>query len=174
VTIYKLGDVAPTIHESAFIADTAVVIGHVVLAENTSVWFNATLRGDNESIMIGTASNIQDNAVLHTDPGCPLVVASHTTIGHQAMLHGCTVGSGSLIGIQAIILNNAVIGRNSLVGAGALVTEGQTFPDHTLILGSPARAVRELTDEEIVRMHANTQRYALRRAIFKRQLVRIG
>lgn len=174
MTIYKLGDIAPTIHESAFIADTAVVIGDVVLAENTSVWFNATLRGDNEPITIGASSNIQDNAVLHTDPGCPIMVASNTTIGHQAMLHGCTVGAGSLIGIQAVILNNAVIGRNSLVGAGALVTEGKTFPDNTLILGSPARAVRELSDEEIARMHANTLHYTLRRAIYKRQLVRIG
>jgi carbonic anhydrase/acetyltransferase-like protein (isoleucine patch superfamily) len=174
VTIYKLGDDAPTIHESVFVADTAAIIGKVVLEENASVWFGATIRGDNEPIVIGEGSNVQEGAVLHTDPGCPLTVARDVTIGHQAMLHGCTIGEGSLIGIQAVVLNRAVIGRNCLVGAGAVVTEGKTFPDNSLILGAPAKVVRTLTDEDIARMRTNTQNYAQRRVYFKEQLVRIG
>ncbi|ACR29525.1 gamma carbonic anhydrase family protein [Burkholderia glumae] len=174
MTIYKLGDDAPTIHESVFVADNAAIIGKVVLEENASVWFGATIRGDNEPIVIGAGSNVQEGAVLHTDPGCPLTVARDVTIGHQAMLHGCTIGEGSLIGIQAVVLNRAVIGRNCLVGAGAVVTEGKTFPDNSLILGAPAKVVRALTEEDIARMRANTQNYAQRRAYFKEQLARIG
>jgi carbonic anhydrase/acetyltransferase-like protein (isoleucine patch superfamily) len=174
VTIYKLGDTAPTIHESVFVADTAAIIGKVVLEENASVWFGATIRGDNEPITVGAGSNVQEGAVLHTDPGCPLTIAPNVTIGHQAMLHGCTIGEGSLIGIQAVILNRAVIGRNCLVGAGAVITEGKTFPDNALILGAPARVVRTLSDEEVARLHVNTRNYADRRAYFKEQLVRIG
>ncbi len=174
MTIYKLGDTAPTIHESVFVADTAAIIGKVVLEENASVWFGATIRGDNEPITVGAGSNVQEGAVLHTDPGCPLTIAPNVTIGHQAMLHGCTIGEGSLIGIQAVVLNRAVIGRNCLVGAGAVITEGKTFPDNSLILGAPARVARTLSDEEIARLHANTRNYAERRAYFKEQLVRIG
>jgi carbonic anhydrase/acetyltransferase-like protein (isoleucine patch superfamily) len=174
VTIYKLGDTAPTIHESVFVADTAAIIGQVVLEENASVWFGATIRGDNEPIRVGAGSNVQEGAVLHTDPGCPLTIAPNVTIGHQAMLHGCTIGEGSLIGIQAVVLNRAVIGRNCLVGAGAVITEGKTFPDNSLILGAPARVARTLSDEEIASLHVNTRNYAERRAYFKEQLVRIG
>lgn len=174
MTIYKLGDTAPTIHESVFVADTAAIIGKVVLEENASVWFGATIRGDNEPITIGAGSNVQESAVLHTDPGCPLTIAANVTIGHQAMLHGCTIGEGSLIGIQAVVLNNAVIGRNCLVGAGAVVTEGKTFPDNSLILGAPAKVVRTLSDADIAGLHATTKNYAERRAYFKAQLVRIG
>ncbi|WP_420956507.1 gamma carbonic anhydrase family protein [Burkholderia gladioli] len=174
MTIYKLGEDAPTIHESVFVADTAAIIGKVVLEENASVRFGATIRGDNEPIVVGAGSNVQEGAVLHTDPGCPLTVAPNVTIGHQAMLHGCTIGEGSLIGIQAVVLNRAVIGRNCLVGAGAVVTEGKVFPDNSLILGAPAKVVRTLSEEDIARMHANTHNYAQRRAYFKEQLVRIG
>ncbi|MCH7274122.1 gamma carbonic anhydrase family protein [Burkholderia gladioli] len=174
MTIYKLGEDAPTIHESVFVADTAAIIGKVVLEENASVWFGATIRGDNEPIVVGAGSNVQEGAVLHTDPGCPLTVAPNVTIGHQAMLHGCTIGEGSLIGIQAVVLNRAVIGRNCLVGAGAVVTEGKVFPDNSLILGAPAKVARTLSEEDIARMHANTHNYARRRAYFKEQLVRIG
>ncbi|GAB7534698.1 gamma carbonic anhydrase family protein [Burkholderia sp. 3C] len=174
MTIYKLGEDAPTIHESVFVADSAAIIGKVVLEENASVWFGATIRGDNEPIVVGAGSNVQESAVLHTDPGCPLTIAPNVTIGHQAMLHGCTIGEGSLIGIQAVVLNRAVIGRNCLVGAGAVVTEGKTFPDNSLILGAPAKVVRTLSDKDIAGMHANTQNYAQRRAYFKEQLVRIG
>ncbi|MBS6360759.1 gamma carbonic anhydrase family protein [Burkholderia sp.] len=174
MTIYKLGETAPTIHESVFVADTAAIIGKVVLDENASVWFGATIRGDNEPITVGAGSNVQEGAVLHTDPGYPLTIAENVTIGHQAMLHGCTIGEGSLIGIQAVVLNGAVIGRNCLVGAGAVVTEGKTFPDNSLILGAPAKVVRELSAEDIARLRANAKTYVDRRAHFKEQLVRIG
>ena len=174
MAIYKLGDAAPTIHESVFVADTATIIGRVTLEENSSVWFGAALRGDNEPIVLGYGSNIQEGAVLHTDQGFPLTIEANVTVGHQAMLHGCTIKEGALIGIQAVILNGAVIGRNCLVGAGAVVTEGKIFPDNTLILGAPAKAVRELTEADIARMHAGTQTYAERREYYKEQLVRIG
>jgi carbonic anhydrase/acetyltransferase-like protein (isoleucine patch superfamily) len=174
VAIYKLGDAAPTIHESVFVADTATIIGRVTLEENSSVWFGAALRGDNEPIVLGRGSNIQEGAVLHTDPGYPLIIEANVTIGHQAMLHGCTIKEGALIGIQAVVLNGAVIGRNCLVGAGAVVTEGKTFPDNTLILGAPAKAVRELTEADIAQMQAGTRGYAERREFYKAQLVRIG
>src|ERR1700730_10656866 len=142
---YKLGNATPRIAPNAYLAANATVLGNVVLAEHVSVWFAATLRGDNDAILIGTGSNVQDGAVLHTDPGFPLSVAAHVSVGHQAMLHGCSVGEGSLIGIQAIILNGATIGKDSLVAAGAVVTEGKSFPDNSLILGAPAKVIRELT-----------------------------
>jgi carbonic anhydrase/acetyltransferase-like protein (isoleucine patch superfamily) len=168
--VYRLSEVSSTVAEGVFIAPNASVIGNVVLAENSSVWFGATLRGDNESISIGVNSNVQDGAVLHTDPGFPLVVSANVSIGHQAMLHGCTVGEGSLIGIQSIVLNAAVIGRGCLVGAGAVITERKVFADGTLILGAPAKAVRELTDEErqnILKVAAN---YVTRGALYRSQL----
>jgi carbonic anhydrase/acetyltransferase-like protein (isoleucine patch superfamily) len=174
VAIYKLGDAAPTIHESVFVADTATIIGRVTLEENSSVFFGASLRGDNEPIVLGAGSNIQENAVLHADPGFPLTIAANVTVGHMAMLHGCTIGEGSLIGIQAVVLNGAVIGRNCLVGAGAVVTEGKVFPDNSLILGAPAKVMRELTDEDIARIRASAASYVNRREYFKAQLVRIG
>ncbi|MDQ0623656.1 carbonic anhydrase/acetyltransferase-like protein (isoleucine patch superfamily) [Paraburkholderia sp. GV068] len=174
MTIYKLGDAAPNIHESVFVADSATIIGNVTLGENSSVWFGATLRGDNEPITLGAGSNIQENAVLHTDPGFPLTIEANVTIGHQVMLHGCTIKEGALIGIQAVVLNGAVIGRNCLVGAGAIVTEGKVFPDNSLILGAPAKVVRELTDADIANMQRGTASYAERREYFKAQLVRIG
>lgn len=174
VTIYKLGDAAPTIHESVFVADSANIIGNVTLEANASVWFGATLRGDNEPITIGNGSNVQENAVLHTDPGFPLTIEPNVTIGHQVMLHGCTIKEGSLIGIQAVVLNGAVIGRNCLVGAGAIVTEGKVFPDNSLILGAPAKVVRELNETDIANMQRGTASYAERREYFKAQLVRIG
>jgi carbonic anhydrase/acetyltransferase-like protein (isoleucine patch superfamily) len=174
VAIYKLGDAAPTIHESVFVADTATIIGKVALEENSSVWFGAAIRGDNELISVGPGSNIQENAVLHTDPGYPLTIEANVTIGHQAMLHGCTIKEGALVGIQAVVLNGAVIGRNCLVGAGAVVTEGKVFPDNSLILGAPAKVVRELTEADIAGLRRNAANYAERRAYFKAQLVRIG
>ena len=148
MALYKLGDVSPTVAASAYVAPTAAVVGKAALGERSSVWFAATLRGDNELISIGFGSNVQDGAVLHTDPGFPLMVGAHASIGHQAMLHGCTVGEGSLIGIQAVVLNAAVIGKGCLVGAGAIVTERKVFADGTLILGAPAKVVRELNPEE--------------------------
>jgi carbonic anhydrase/acetyltransferase-like protein (isoleucine patch superfamily) len=170
---YKLGERSPTIHESVFLAETATVIGSVNLQENASVWPGAVLRGDNEPITVGAGSNIQEGAVLHADPGFPLVVENNVSIGHQAMLHGCTVGEGSLIGIQAVILNGAVIGRNCLVAAGAVVTEGKTFPDNSLILGTPAKVVREMTAADIERIRSNATEYAERSAYYRKHLVRI-
>ncbi|RJF92036.1 gamma carbonic anhydrase family protein [Noviherbaspirillum saxi] len=174
MAIYKIGNQTPEIHVSAFVAETATVIGDVGLQENTSVWPSAVLRGDNEPISIGRGSNVQEGAVLHADPGFPLTVESNVTIGHQAMLHGCTVKEGSLIGIQAVILNGAVIGKNCLVAAGAVITEGKEFPDNSLILGSPAKVLRELSADAIASMHKNTAGYVERGADFKERLVRIG
>lgn len=174
MAIYKLGDEAPTIHESVFLADTATIIGRVTLEENASVWPGAVVRGDNEPIVVGRGSNVQEGAVLHADPGFPLTIENDVTVGHQAMLHGCTIKEGTLIGIQAVVLNGAVIGRNCLVGAGAVVTEGKVFPDNMLILGAPAKAVREIGEADIARMRAATASYADRREYYKAQLVRIG
>ncbi|MEM5385365.1 gamma carbonic anhydrase family protein [Paraburkholderia phymatum] len=174
MAIYKLGDAAPTIHESVFVADTATIIGKVTVEENASVWFGASIRGDNEPITVGTGTNIQEGAVLHADPGFPLTLEANVTVGHQAMLHGCTVKEGALIGIQAVVLNGAVIGRNCLVGAGAVVTEGKVFPDNSLILGAPAKVVRELTEADIKGLQRVADNYVERRDYFKAQLVRIG
>ena len=170
MTAYRLGEVSPRVAASAYIAPNATVIGDVVLAENASVWFGATLRGDNETISIGANSNVQDSAVLHTDPGFPLSVGRDVSIGHQAMLHGCTVGDGSLIGIQSIVLNAAVIGKGCLVGAGAVITERKVFADGSLIFGAPAKVVRELTAEErenILKISAN---YVSRGAYYRTHL----
>jgi len=145
MAIYQIGDDAPRIAATAWVADSAQVIGRVSLAEGASVWYGAVLRGDNDSITVGARSNVQDGSVLHTDNGFPLTLGDDVTVGHQVMLHGCTVGNGSLIGIQAVVLNGAKIGRNCIVGAGSVVTEGKEFPDGSLIIGSPAKLVRPLT-----------------------------
>lgn len=148
---YRLNDIEPEVPVSGdyFVADNATVIGRVQLAERSSIWFNAVLRGDQELIAIGQGSNIQEACVLHTDPGYPLTVGAGVTVGHQAMLHGCTIGDNSLIGIQAVVLNGARIGQNCLIGAGALIPEGKTIPDNSLVIGAPGRVKRELTAEEI-------------------------
>jgi carbonic anhydrase/acetyltransferase-like protein (isoleucine patch superfamily) len=172
--LYQLGDRKPSIAPTAFVFENATLIGSVILEAGVSVWPYVTIRGDNEPIVVRAGSNLQENCVLHTDPGCPLVVERNVTVGHQAMLHGCTIGEGSLIGIQAVILNRAVIGRNCLIGAGALVTEGKVIPDGSLVVGSPAKVLRELTAEEIARMHANTAHYVQRGADYATQLSRIG
>jgi carbonic anhydrase/acetyltransferase-like protein (isoleucine patch superfamily) len=170
MALYKLGEVSPTLAMSAYVAPSASVIGKVVLADRSSVWFGATLRGDNETISIGAGSNVQDGAVLHTDPGFPLTVGEHVSVGHQAMLHGCTVGEGSLIGIQAVVLNAAVIGRGCLVGAGAVITERKAFADGTLILGAPAKVVRELSAEERENLLKIAGNYAARGAYYRDHL----
>jgi carbonic anhydrase/acetyltransferase-like protein (isoleucine patch superfamily) len=173
MAIYQLGDAVPSIDPSCFVAESAQVIGKVKLEAHASVWFNVTIRGDNELITVGENSNVQESAVLHTDPGMPLVIGNNVTVGHQAMLHGCTIGDGALIGIQAVVLNGARIGKNCLVGAGALVTEGKEFPDNSLIVGSPAKAVRQLDDAAIARMRAGTDGYVERAQLFKTQLKRV-
>ena len=174
MAIYELDDRKPVIPESCYIAENAVIIGSVILGERVSIMFGAVLRADNEPIVIGDDSNIQDNSVLHTDPGVPLTLGKGVTVGHQVMMHGCTVGDGSLIGIQAVILNNAVIGKDCLVGAGAVVTEGKTFPDRSVIFGAPAKVVREIDDNNVQRLRGSAQSYVRRGAQYKSKLKRIG
>ncbi len=174
MAIYQLGDDAPDIAASAYIADSAAVIGKVTIGADASVWFNVTIRGDNERITVGAGSNVQEGAAMHTDMGYPLTIGAGVTVGHQAMLHGCTVGDGSLIGIQAIILNGAVIGKGCLVGAGALVTEGKVFPDNSLIVGAPARAIRLLDEQAQANLRLNASTYVERGQLFKTQLKKIG
>ncbi|MFZ6748280.1 gamma carbonic anhydrase family protein [Undibacterium sp. Ren11W] len=174
MAIYQLADISPEIDPSAYITDSAKIIGKVKIDAMASIWFDVTIRGDNELIHVGENSNVQEGCILHTDPGCPLTIGKNVTIGHQAMLHGCSIGDGSLIGIQAVILNGAKIGKNCLVGAGALVTEGKEFPDNSLIIGSPAKAVRLLTEEAILAMQGNTQNYVERAQAYKTQLKLIG
>ncbi|HCV41824.1 gamma carbonic anhydrase family protein [Pseudomonas vlassakiae] len=174
MAIYRYDTLTPHIHPETFVAENATVIGDVTLEQGTSVWPQAVLRGDNEPIRIGQHSNVQEGAVLHADPGFALTVGRNVTIGHQAMLHGCSIGDGTLVGIQSVVLNGAVIGRNCLVGAGAIVTEGKVFPDNSLILGAPAKVVRELSPEAIAGMHANAAEYVRKGQAFKDKLVRIG
>jgi carbonic anhydrase/acetyltransferase-like protein (isoleucine patch superfamily) len=161
MTAYRLDDREPTLpaDDEYWIAPNAVVAGHVIFNKNASVWFGAVLRGDNEPITIGENSNVQDNSVLHTDMGSPLTIGDNVTVGHLAMLHGCTIGDGSLVGIGAIVLNGAKIGRNCLIGAAALVTEGKEFPDGSMILGAPAQVVRALAPEQAARMGLGAQHY---------------
>lgn len=173
MALYRIEDKVPQVHPTAFVAESADVIGNVTLSEGCSVWSHVTLRGDNESIVIGERSNVQESSVLHTDIGYGLTIGKDVTVGHQAMLHGCTIGDGSLIGIQAVVLNGAVIGKNCLVAAGALVTEGKVFEDGMLIMGSPAKAVRPLTEGDLARMHIGTALYVAKSAQYKTDLVRI-
>jgi carbonic anhydrase/acetyltransferase-like protein (isoleucine patch superfamily) len=173
LAIYRIDDDSPEIAPTAWVAESAQVMGRVRLAAHSSVWYGAVLRGDNDWIMLGERSNVQDGSVLHTDVGCPLTLGQDVTVGHQVMLHGCTVGDGSLIGIQAVVLNGAKIGRNCLVGAGAVVTEGKEFPDGWLILGSPAKAVREITPEQMARIRGGAAHYVENAARHRSGLVRI-
>ena len=174
MAIYQWGEHAPDIDPSAYITESANIIGKARIEANVSIWFDVTIRGDNELITVSENSNVQEGCVLHTDPGFPLTISKNVTIGHQAMLHGCTIGEGSLIGIQAVILNGAKIGKNCLVGAGALVTEGKEFPDNSLIVGAPAKAIRTLGEEDIARMKSNTSNYVKRGQLYKTNLKRIG
>jgi carbonic anhydrase/acetyltransferase-like protein (isoleucine patch superfamily) len=159
MALYELDGVAPQLGDGAWVADSAEVMGRVTLAENANVWFGAVLRGDTEAMTIGRNSNIQDLSVLHCDIGCPLTVGENVTVGHQVMLHGCTIGDNTLIGMQAVVLNNAKIGRNSIVGAGALVTEGSEFPDNSMILGSPAKVVRTLDEAAATKLRQGAEHY---------------
>ena len=157
--IYKIDEKTPQVAASAWIAPNATVIGDARLAENVSIWWNAVLRGDNDPIHIGANSNIQDGSVLHTDDGVPLHIGANVTVGHMVMLHGCTVGDNSLIGIGSVILNRAVIGKHSIVGANTLIPEGKVFPDGVLIVGSPGKVVRELSEEEKARLQKSADHY---------------
>lgn len=168
--IYALGNRVPQLADDVYIAPGAELIGDVHIGTGSSVWFGAVLRGDVERLTIGCNSNIQDNSVLHSDPGAPLLIADRVTVGHMVTLHGCHVGAGSLVGIGAIVMNHARIGARCIVAAGALVTEGKIFADGTLILGSPARAVRRLSDAELARLDGTTQRYVERAQVYRRDL----
>ncbi|MFL2873290.1 MAG: gamma carbonic anhydrase family protein [Pseudohongiellaceae bacterium] len=169
--IYKLGEHEVEITgEDFYVAESASVIGKVRLANDTSIWFGAVLRGDNESITVGENTNIQECAVIHTDPGFPCILGSNVTIGHQAMLHGCQVGDNSLIGINAVVLNGAKIGRNCLIGANALVTENQEIPDGSLVIGSPAKPIKQLTTAQIQKLKESAEHYVTRFKRFKRDL----
>ena len=162
MAIYELSGVAPAIDPSAYISEAATVIGNVAIAANATVWSGVVIRGDNELINIGRGVNLQEGAVLHTDPGYPMEIGADVSVGHQAMLHGCTLGEGTLVGIQAVILNGAKIGKNCLVGAGALVTERKEFPDNSLIVGVPAKVLRTLTEADIAGLHKNAADYVAR------------
>jgi carbonic anhydrase/acetyltransferase-like protein (isoleucine patch superfamily) len=159
MALYELDGVAPQVADSAWVADSGQVMGQVVLGEDSSVWFGAVLRGDTETITVGRGSNVQDASVLHADHGFPLVIGERVTVGHQVMLHGCTIGDESLIGIGAVVLNGVTIGKHCLVGAGSLVTEGKSFPDGSMILGSPAKVVRQLSPEQIEGLKRSAQHY---------------
>ena len=159
MTIYDFEGNVPEIHESVFVAEDANIIGKIKLNEKSSVWFCSTLRGDNELISVGFGSNIQENCVLHTDIGFPLTIGKNCTIGHKAMLHGCTIGDNTLIGMGATILNGAQIGKNCLVGAGALITEGKSIPDGSMVLGVPGKVVKELDDVAINGLLKSAENY---------------
>lgn len=174
MAIYELDGAAPRIADSAWVADSAQVMGNVELADDASVWFGAVIRGDTEIIRIGRRSNIQDMSVLHADVGMPLTVGDDVTVGHKVMLHGCTIGDGSLIGIGAVVLNGAKIGKGCLVGAGALVTEGKEFPEGSMILGSPAKVVRQLTPEQLQGLRLSAEHYVDNAGRFRAGLKKIA
>ena len=161
MTLYALGDLRPTLPPQGeyWVAPNAVVLGDVVLHRNASVWFGAVLRGDTDRLTVGENSNIQDLSVLHADAGVPLTIGRNVTVGHKAMLHGCTIGDNSLIGIGAVILNGARIGKNCLIGAKALIPEGKEIPDGALVVGQPGRAIRQLTEGQIAALEASAQHY---------------
>lgn len=174
MAVYQLDERVPAIDATAWVAESAQVMGSVVLGPASSVWFGVVARGDSDEIRIGARSNIQDGSVLHADEGVPLHIGDNVSVGHQVMLHGCSVGDGSLIGIGAVVLNGAKIGRNCLVGAGALVTEGKVFPDGSMILGSPAKVVRPLTEAQIADMQRIAQHYVDNAERFRRGLKQLA
>jgi len=170
--IYQYQEFVPDIHPDAYVADSADLIGQVRLAAGVSIWGHVSIRADNGRIDIGAGSNVQEGSVLHLDPGCPLTVGEHVTVGHQAMLHGCIIGDGSLIGMQAIVLNRARVGRHCLIGAGAIVPEGRDIPDNSLVIGV-GKVVRELNPEEIAGLIDSARHYVERARMFKTELKRL-
>lgn len=174
MAIYELDGVSPRIPETAWVADSAQLMGDVELAQDVSVWFGVVIRGDTETIKVGARSNIQDASVLHADVGLPLNIGEDVTVGHHVMLHGCTVGDGSLIGMGAVVLNGAKIGKGCLVGAGALVTEGKEFADGSMIVGSPARVIRQLTPEQVAGLKQSAQHYVENARRFRKGLHKIA
>ena len=172
MSVYNLGSVTPELpnDDEYWIAPTAAVMGRVILKKNASVWWGATLRGDNDPITVGENSNVQDGSVLHTDTGSPLTIGANVTVGHLVMLHGCTIGDNSLIGIGSIILNGAVIGKNCLIGANCLITEGKVIPDNSLVMGAPGKVVRELSAEQAAVMAAGSLHYVENWKRYRREL----
>jgi carbonic anhydrase/acetyltransferase-like protein (isoleucine patch superfamily) len=174
MAVYQLDELTPTIDNSAWVADNAQVMGQVAMGPHSSVWFSSVVRADTAKITIGEGTNIQDGSVLHVDNNMPLTIGNHVTVGHMVQLHGCTIGDESLIGIGAIVLNGAKIGKNCLVGAGSLVTEGKEFPDGSMIMGTPAKVVRELTPEQIEGLRRSAQHYMQNAARYKVGLKKIA
>jgi carbonic anhydrase/acetyltransferase-like protein (isoleucine patch superfamily) len=172
MAVYNLGDVTPELpnDDEYWIAPSAAVIGRVVLKKNASVWWGATLRGDNDPITIGENSNVQDGSVLHTDHGSPLTIGKNVTVGHMVMLHGCTIGDGTLVGIGSIVLNEAVIGKNCLIGASCLITEGKEIPDNSLVMGAPGKVVREISPEQARMLSAGAMHYVENWKRYRREL----
>ena len=173
MTVYALGALSPTLplEDEYWIAPTAAVMGNVILKKNASIWWGATARGDTETITVGENSNVQDGSVLHADIGMPLVIGANVTVGHLVMLHGCTIGDNSLIGIGAIVLNGARIGRNCLIGAGALVPEGKEIPDNSLVMGSPGKVVREVSEQQAMGLKMSALNYVENWKRFRQDLV---
>ncbi|HEX5126446.1 MAG TPA: gamma carbonic anhydrase family protein [Rhodocyclaceae bacterium] len=174
MAIFALKERVPVIGKDAWVADNASVIGTVTLGHEVNVWFGAVLRGDNDPITVGDRTNIQDGSILHTDDGVPLVLGPDITVGHMAVLHGCTVGQGTLIGINAVILNGAVIGRHCLIGANTLIPENKVIPDRSLVVGTPGRVIRSLTDEEVQRLMDSAAGYVANSARYRNGFTRIG
>ena len=168
--LYQLGDSAVRAEGEFWVADNAVVVGNVLLKQDASVWFNAVLRGDNDLITVGEGSNVQDGSILHTDPGYPLVIGPHVTIGHKVMLHGCEIGEGSLIGINSVILNGVKIGKNCIIGANALLTEGKEIPDNSMVLGSPGKVVKTLSHEQGMAIRIGAAHYVANARRFREQM----
>jgi carbonic anhydrase/acetyltransferase-like protein (isoleucine patch superfamily) len=169
--LYQLGDLKVSCEGDYWVADNAVVLGNVVLKHNASIWFNAVLRGDNDTITVGEGSNVQDGSVLHTDPGFPLNIGAHVTIGHKVMLHGCDIGEGSLVGINSVVLNGAKIGKNCIIGANALITEGKEIPDNSMVMGSPGKIVKTLSDEQATGIRRGAAHYVENAKRFRKDLI---
>ena len=171
--IYSLDGVRPDIADNAYVAPSAQIIGNVKMADHSSVWFGAVIRGDNDLIEIGARSNIQDNSVLHTDPGIPLIIGDGVIVGHRVMLHGCKIGENTLIGIGATILNGAVIGKNCIIGAHSLITEGKVIPDGSMVVGSPGRIIKSLTEQHFQMLRINSEVYVANAKRFNQNLIEI-
>ena len=169
--IYSLGDIRVRAEGDVFIAETAIVIGSVTMKHNSSIWWGAVVRGDYDQVTIGERSNVQDNAVVHMDEDSPVVIGNQVTIGHKAVLHGCTIGNNTLIGINSVVMNDAVIGNNCLIGSNALITEGKEIPDGSLVLGSPGKVVRQLSPEEILEVTDFSDRYVRNSERYRTSLI---
>lgn len=173
MSVYSLDDITPDLADDVWVAESATVVGNVIMASGSSAWFGTVIRGDNEPIKIGARTNIQDNSVLHSDPGSPLVIGEDVTVGHQAMLHGCTIGDNSLVGIGATILNGAKIGKNCLIGAHALVTENKVIPDNSVVMGSPGKVVKELPEAQEAMLKTSAEYYVKNAQRFKNGLKKV-